>query len=138
LIELKISGEVKRLANLIPPKVSLTGTVGEKIVQLVKIIPETEKPFNLVKHSAHKGKDIRYEIQEAEESGKKIYELIVENVRETAGSYRDTITIFTDKTDKMPILIKIAGDIKPSSKGQSGITEQNKAGEKAAAGNPSE
>ena len=86
--------------------------MGEKIVQVVKIIPETEKPFKLAKHNVYKGMDIAYQINEKQESGEKYYELIVENIRKTEGTYRDTITIFTDRSDKMPVLVKVKGDIK--------------------------
>ena len=124
-IELKITGEVKTFATIIPKSVFLSGEVGEELSQTVQIIPETDQPFNILKISALSGSDIRQELKETEKSGKKIYELTIENTKTTEGRYFDTITIITDKSDQTVLTIHVRGNIKPQSDTQPEGSENN-------------
>jgi hypothetical protein len=112
-IELKMTGEVKTFATIIPKSVYLTGELGEALSQSVKIIPETDEPFKILKVSALSGSDIRQSLDEKENSGKKIYILTVENAKTTPGRYFDTISIFTDKSDQTPLTVFVRGNIRP-------------------------
>jgi hypothetical protein len=111
-IELKISGDIKTFAEIIPKSVYLNGKLGEKLVQVVKIIPETPKPFKILKVNALSGRDISYTLQEIENSGKKFYELTIENTKQIPGRYFDTISIVTDINDQAPLSIYVRGSIK--------------------------
>jgi hypothetical protein len=117
-MEIHVTGEIKRFATITPKAVFLTGIVGEKIAQTVKIVPETEKPFKLVKVTALYGTDIRYSEKDAEISGKKMYELTVENTRKIEGRYSDRITIITDESNYTPLTIMVRGNIKAEAKAQ--------------------
>jgi hypothetical protein len=108
-------GEVRKLVTVQPERVKLKGSIGEKISQTVIIAPGTEETFNIVKVSPMKGTDIRYAIQQIELSGKKAYQLTVENIKETEGRYMDKITIITDRNELPPLAITVSGEIKQAS-----------------------
>jgi hypothetical protein len=111
-VELKISGDVKTFAAVIPKSVYLNGKVGEHLSDVVKIIPETPEPFKILKVSALSGTDIKYSLQDVEKSGKKFYELTIENIKQTPGRYFDTVSIITDINDQVPMSIYVRGNIK--------------------------
>jgi len=113
-----LTGEVKKFATITPKKALLKGTVGEKISQVITIVPETEEPFSIVKIIPQKGLDFKYSLEEVELSGEKAYRLTIENAKETAGRYFDKFTIITDRSDYMPLTIIVSGDIRqaPSEK----------------------
>jgi len=117
-IELKISGDVKTFATVIPKSVYLNGKVGDHLSQVVKIVPETPELFKIMKVSAITDTDIQYSLQEIDNSGKKFYELTIENTKKTPGRYFDTISIITDKSDQMPLTIYVRGKIKPDTENQ--------------------
>jgi hypothetical protein len=117
-IDLKISGDVKSFAAVIPKSVYLNGKVGESLSQVVKIIPETPEPFKILKVNALSGSDIKHSLQEVERAGKKFYELTVENTKQTPGRYFDTISIITDINDQAALSIYVRGNIKSENGGE--------------------
>jgi len=123
-IELKISGDVKTFATIIPKSVYLNGKVGEKLTQIVRIMPETDEPFKIMKVTALNGQDISYSLNEIERAGKKVYELTVENKKEMPGKYFDTINIITDRSDQTALTVQIRGNIMPLS-GEQPIEGEN-------------
>jgi hypothetical protein len=112
VLELKISGDIKTYAAVIPKSVYLNGKPGEKLAQVVKIIPETPEPFKILKVNSLSGADIKFSLQEIENSGKKFYELTIENTKQTPGRYFDTVSVITDINDQVPISIYVRGNIK--------------------------
>ncbi len=110
-IELKISGDIKTFATVIPKSVFFNGKVGESLSQVVKIIPETPEPFKILKITALKGEDFKQTLQEIKKSDKIFYELTIENTRQTPGRYFDTISVITDRSDQTPLSIYVRGNI---------------------------
>lgn len=126
-ITFEITGEVKNFADIIPRSVYLNGKAGELISKSVKIIPQTENPFKIVKITALNGLELRYSLKESELDGKKIYELTIENTKQTPGQYSDTISLITDKSDQTPLTIYVRGNIHDPSEentGESGKVQQ--------------
>jgi hypothetical protein len=56
-------------------------------------------------------KNFKTTLKEIEHSGKKAYELTVENLVKKAGRYNDQIMIITDQNGSMPLKISVAGYI---------------------------
>ena len=108
-----MTGDIKKFVTVNPKAVFLTGKEGEPISETVKIIPETDPPFQLLQVNAMSGKDIRYSVTEKEGNGRKFYELLVENAAEAAGRYYDRITIITDRSDQAPLIVNVRGNILP-------------------------
>ena len=111
LIKLKVTGNVQKFVTIKPSRVILKGIVGEEISKKVTIIPETPVPFNIVNVSQMHSKNFRHTLKEIENSGKKAYELTIENMLKDAGVYHDKIMIITDRSDHMPLTIKVDGRI---------------------------
>jgi hypothetical protein len=117
-IELVLSGNVKALASIIPKSVYLSGKVGENLSQIVKIIPEAQESFKILKVTALSGADIRHTLQEINNAGNTFYELTIENTRQTPGRYFDTISLITDRSDQTPLSIYVRGNIKADAEAQ--------------------
>lgn len=105
--------EGKQFAIINPKRVYLKGEVGKEIKGSVKIAPAVEGSFEIVKANAAKGENIQITLTEAEESGKKVYLLTVENTRKTPGTYDDTIRLTTSSEVQKEISIPVRGDIWP-------------------------
>jgi hypothetical protein len=117
-VELLISGEVKSIATIIPKSVFLSGMAGDSLSQVVKIIPEPQEQFKILKVTALNGADFKYTLKEVENSGSKFYELTIENTRKTPGRYFDTISMITDRSDQTPLTVYVRGFIKSDTEGQ--------------------
>ena len=102
-VNLVIVGEVKPLAAIVPPEARLTGTVGRRIRQTVKITPTHENPFRIVGVRAEKGEHIRYDLAEPGEPGSRTYHLTIYNLKKETGWYMDNIFLKTD-SDRSPVL----------------------------------
>ncbi|MBS3732791.1 MAG: hypothetical protein KGY42_07780 [Desulfobacterales bacterium] len=89
----------------------MRGRAGEKISETVRIIPQTDDPFHIRDVSAIRGVDVRYTLEEVEESGKKGYALHLENRRKTPGRYHDSIHVKTDSDVAETITIAVGGVI---------------------------
>jgi hypothetical protein len=115
-----LTGEVKKFATITPGKVFLKGAVGEKISQIITIVPEIEEPFAIIKVVPLKGSDFRYSLEEIELDGEKAYRLTIENTKESEGRYYDKLTFITDRSDYIPLSIVVSGDIRqvPSDKNE--------------------
>ena len=64
-----------------PRVVKIIGSVGEKIVKTVTIIPEKKYPLKITDVTAKKGKDIKFNLTQIKEPDKKGYLLTVENLK---------------------------------------------------------
>jgi len=102
-VNLVIVGEVKPLADIVPPEARLTGTVGRRIRQTVEITPTHENPFKIVAVRAEKGEHIRYDLAETGEPGSRTYRLTIYNLKKEKGWYIDNIYLKTD-SDRSPVL----------------------------------
>ncbi len=109
---LKLTGEVKKFVTITPAKAILRGTVGEKISQVITVVPDAKEPFKIMNISTLNQGDFRYSMKETEIDGKKAYEFLIENTKTSVGRYLDRITILTDKTEHNPVTIIVSGDIK--------------------------
>ncbi len=110
-IRLEMKGRVDKFATVEPRRVILKGTAGDEVSRTVTIIPETEKPFKILKVTALKGENIRYELKETEESGRPVYKLTITNIRAEPGRYFDRMTLLTDVSDHAPLSIVVTGRI---------------------------
>lgn len=113
---LKVTGRVEPSVRVEPDRVMLSGTAGEKIDALVKIIPETKEPFNVGGVSALRGTEIAYRIEPIDEGGKKAFALHVDNTKKEPGRYYDKIFVKTDSDVVNTITVIISGDIRPVEK----------------------
>jgi hypothetical protein len=112
VINLLLTGEIKKQAIITPPMVLLKGKVDEKITQTITIFPNTDASIEVKKITALKGIDFKFSIEDYEEFGRKGYKLTVENIKTTEGRYSDKIIIVTNKSDLPTLSIVVSGDIK--------------------------
>ncbi|MGM0452012.1 MAG: hypothetical protein ACQERN_02450 [Thermodesulfobacteriota bacterium] len=112
-VGLKITGQVKAFARIEPRRVSLVGTEGDVAEKTVRIIPKTEKPFQVVKVRAMRGSDISYRLEAIRDAGEKGYALHVKNTRSRPGRYYDKIFLETDSKIAETIPIIVSGHIRP-------------------------
>ena len=110
-LRLLISGRVKPYITVDPRRVVLRGTVGEKIAETVRILPQTGDPFHIKRVSAVRGVDVSYTLEQIEVSGKKAYALHLENRKQTPGRYHDAIHVKTDSDVAGRITIPVSGII---------------------------
>ncbi len=118
VMEIDVTGKVNRFATITPKAFLMTGVVGEKLSQKVTIVPETPVPFTLKKVTALEGTDIAFSVKDTEISGKKAYEINVENIRTTEGKYTDKIIIITSENNHEPLSILVRGIIKSEAESQ--------------------
>lgn len=116
-LRLRVSGKVKPYITIEPRRVNLRGRVGEKISETVRVIRETDEPFNIRDVSVVRGVDIAWELEEIQNSGKKGYALHIENTRQRPGKYYDSIHLETDSEKVGKITIAISGIIHPAEDG---------------------
>jgi len=75
-------------------------------------MPEEKYPFRILEVTARNGSHIRQDLQETEISkGKKGYLLTVENIKQEAGRYFDTVILKTDSQIQPEISISVYGNI---------------------------
>ncbi|MFP4159740.1 MAG: hypothetical protein ACLFQ9_05140 [Desulfobacterales bacterium] len=110
-LRLRVSGKVEPYVTVEPRRVNLRGTAGEEISRTVKITRETDEPFDIREVSAVRGENIELTLEETEESGRKVYTLLVENTREKPGRYHDSIHLETDSDRMDRITIAVSGII---------------------------
>jgi len=111
--DLTVTGQVKKFANISPPRVVLNGDVGDDLKVTVKISPVTEGLFEITGAKADNAKDIRLTLTDPEKGDGNIYTLLVENIRGTKGRYHDIIRLRTTNKVQEEILIPVWGNIKP-------------------------
>lgn len=103
-----------------PKRIHLKGTVGKQLQKTIQIERLKAYPYIVKNVKAKDGKNLRFELKESD-SGKGTdgYRLIVTNTMNTAGSYRDLITIETDSKVKPTIRIPVVARIyAPAKKGK--------------------
>lgn len=126
IINLTMSGEVKKFAVITPKFARLAGKVGETLEQDITILPEPDFPFKIKKITAKRGEFIKYFLIEPEEKKPLKYILHVENTKSDAGRYADYIKLHTDSKIQPVLNIGVYGYIKekPSKVSQKKISGQ--------------
>ena len=99
------------IASIKPRRFTLRGPAGETLKESVKIIPNGKYPFSITEVKPRDGKNIKCNLKEVEESGKKIYVLTVENLKEEKGRYYDMINLKTDSKYLPEIRISVSARI---------------------------
>ena len=111
VIELSVSGSVKRVVTVTPQYVRLYGEAGTALQQTVTIVPEEEFPFKILETRARDGRHIHYRLQEERSGNRLRYLLTVENRKTEEGRYTDRIELTTDSRHKPRIHINVHGRI---------------------------
>jgi len=113
-ITIPIWGEIKatEIAFIKPRRLTLRGSAREQVKGSVNIIPKDKYPFSITQVKPREGKNIKCDLKEVEESGKKIYVLTVENLKKKKGSYNDMISLRTDSKDQPEIRIVVSARIR--------------------------
>jgi len=103
---------VEKFVTITPSnRVSLNGTVGQKITSSVTIIPEPKYAFKILESHAVKGKDISFKLEEVKEENRSEYVVTVENLKKDSGRYVDTVMLKTDSKVQQEIKINVYGNI---------------------------
>lgn len=100
-----------QMVSIRPQHVALNGPAGTPIKGTVMIVPRNNYLFSITEVKAQNGTYIKWDLKEAEESGKKTYTLTVENLKMEKGRYYDTIFLKTDRTDLPEIRISVSGRV---------------------------
>lgn len=100
---------MEKFATISPEHVSLRGFAGDSIKGMVTIIPDKKYPFKILDARAQNGKNIHIELAEVKKSESQAYELTVENIRQAAGRYYDTIIMKTDSDVRPEISVRVYG-----------------------------
>ena len=111
MLHLTVSGKVENFVTIVPKRATLRGFPGDKIKSTVKIIPEKKYPFGISDVTATNGKYIRYSLEKNKSSETMEYVLTVENLKNDAGRYFDTIKLKTDSKIRPEIKIYVYGYI---------------------------
>jgi len=111
--DVTVAGEVKRFANISPPRVLLNGEVGEDLKVVVRISPVSEGLFDISEARADKGEDIRFTLTDGKETDGRVHTLVIENTRKGAGRYQDIIRLSTTNKVQKEIVIPVWGNIRP-------------------------
>ena len=109
--QLTVSGSVKNFATITPQNIRLYGKVGEPVKETVRIVPEADYPFKILDTKAQIGRDIRYQLAPEKQAPGGAYLLTVENLKQEAGRYYDTIFLTTDSRVKPKISVRVYGRI---------------------------
>lgn len=112
VIELSVSGMVKKIVTVTPQYVRFNGTVGSRLQQTVSIVPEEGYSFKILNATARDGRYIHYRMQEEKTDGRLSYRLTVENRKAEKGRYTDRIVLTTDSRHKPRIHINVHGQIR--------------------------
>ena len=111
-IKLRVTGKVKGYVTVAPRSVRLFGKVGQPLSRTVQILPVDGHHFTIKEVKAQQDKFLQYQIKPlATASGKKGYQLLVQNNKTEPGNYRDTILIKTDSKQKPELRISVFGRI---------------------------
>jgi hypothetical protein len=109
---LVISGQVEAFAVIRPKRVVLRGMTGTPIKGFVTVVPKDKYPFKIVSVEVKNGKNIRYNLSEVQQQGKKGYLLVIENLQSEKGRFFDKISLKTNSSIKPEISIAVYGDIR--------------------------
>ncbi len=111
--DLVISGPVEKFVTIRPQHANLRGFVGDPIKGSVTIILEKKYPFKILKVRAKDGKYIKYQLEETKKSDNTAYELKIENLKQDAGRYYDSIILETDSKIKPQLDVRVYGYLRP-------------------------
>ena len=104
-------GNVLNFAQLSPKYARLVGPVGKPLKREITITREKAYPFKIVDVSARNGKDIAFNIKELKAGEGDGYILTIENKKDAAGRYADTVIIKTDSELKPTLTVPVYGQI---------------------------
>jgi hypothetical protein len=107
--DLVITGSVEKFVSIRPKHVSLRGYAGDAIKGKVTITPEKKYPFSILDARAQNGKNIHFQLDEISKNGGRGYELKVENLKQKAGRYYDTIILKTDSKIRPELNVRVYG-----------------------------
>jgi len=112
-ITIPVWGEIRppEIASINPRRLTLRGSAGEPVKGSVNIIPNDKHPFSITGVKPRDGKNIKCDLKEVEESGKKIYVLTVENLKKEKGRYYDIVNLKTDSKYLPEIRISVSARI---------------------------
>jgi hypothetical protein len=105
-------GRVEKFVTLIPKSVTLRGVPGAPLKETVRIIPEKKYPFKIIGHNLSHENNIHYELEQVEHANGTEYVLTVENLKNDAGNYVETISLKTDSNTQPLINIHVRGYIR--------------------------
>jgi hypothetical protein len=111
--DLVISGQVEKFVTIRPQHANIRGFVGDPIKDIVTIIPEKKYPFKILNVRAKDGKYIKYQLEETKESDNTVYELKIENLKQDAGRYTDSIILETDSKIEPQLNVRVYGYLRP-------------------------
>ena len=111
VINLLMSGNVRKFVLLEPELISLKGKAGNPIVAQMKIIPAVAQDFNIVKTFAKNGKDITFKVEKMKNETGAYFILTVHNKKQTPGRFFDMITLQTDLQPQRLIKIRVSANI---------------------------
>ena len=112
-MDLVITGQVEKFVTIRPKHVNLKGYTGDSIKASVSLIPEKKYPFKILKVRAKDGNNIKFQLEEVGLSGNGAYELKVENLKQDAGRYFDTIILETDSKIRPQLNVRVYGNLRP-------------------------
>jgi hypothetical protein len=112
-MDLVITGQVEKFVTIRPKHVNLRGYTGDSIKASVSLIPEKKYPFKILKVRAKDGNNIKFQLEEVGLSGNGAYELKVENLKQDAGRYFDTIILETDSKIRPQLNVRVYGNLRP-------------------------
>jgi hypothetical protein len=108
---ISLKGEVWAPISLNPPYARLTGSVGDKIEQVVHLRGEKKDPLILKLASVSIPDKVEVQLNETEKG--RSYELKVKNKVPTQGTYIGQVKLTTNYQEKPEIVIRISGNIRP-------------------------
>lgn len=114
-VRLLVSGKVKGHISLAPTYIRFMGRAGQPLSRTITIKPLNGHKFTIRDVVAKEGKHLKYDLRTAGgDAAKYGYQLVVQNTMQTAGSYRDLITIKTDSKVKPTLQIPVSARIHQS------------------------
>ena len=106
-----LKGEVWAPISLNPPYARLTGSVGDKIEQVVHLRGEKKDPLIVKLASVSIPDKVEVQLKETEKG--RSYELKVKNKVPTQGTYIGQVKLTTNYQEKPEIIVRISGNIRP-------------------------
>jgi len=107
-LKLKMTGKVEAFADISPKSIKFVGEPGEKLREVVEIVPSKAYPFHII-GEPETGRDT-YRCTLEEKDGK--YILTAENLATEEMAYFDKVVLKTDLSEHPEIKISVFGKIK--------------------------
>ena len=105
-----VTGTIEGYAEIDPPRISLSGLVGETLSQQVSITPNPKHPFKIKEAKARTDQNIRLDLKpDGKDPARKGYLLTVTVIKPTAGAFADYIQLQTDLKEKPTMGISVHG-----------------------------